>query len=219
MAKNTDPRIVAELGRPETPNETFARKAETSRKHRANQTLFNLVVATAASLGIVLFLVLVVVRPSTEVPRTADYMSIAADSQVNASEPLLAPPLPGDWYANSARLSTTSAVLTWYVGFVTPSTSSSSAQFVALEQGIGANDTWLAIVTDGALATDAMTVSGIDWTIYDRRSSPDTGNYAYSMVAEIGGSTVVLHGTATQEDFELVASAIATEAETQVTVQ
>ena len=60
------PAIVAELGRPETPEETAARKAENSRKRRANQTAFNLIVATIASLGIVLFLVVVVVRPNPE---------------------------------------------------------------------------------------------------------------------------------------------------------
>jgi len=213
MAKSTGPRVVAELGRPETPDETFARKAENSRKHRANQTLFNLVIATVASLGLVLFLVLVVVRPATQEPVTADYQTIAADAQTDASEPLLAPAVPADWYANLARLGTTSSVQTWYIGFVT--SPASSAQFIALEQGIDANPTWVSIVTDGAAATGTTTIEGIDWTIYDRRSSADTGNYAYSMAAEIAGSTVVLHGTATNDDFELVAAAIAAESELQ----
>ena len=215
MAKSNGPREVAGLGRPETPEETFARKAETSRKHRANQTLLNLVGATLASLVIVLFLVLVVVRPSTETPVTADYEQIAADAQTNASEPLLAPATPDDWYANSARLGTTSSVQTWYIGFITGATDSASAQFIALEQGIEANPTWLGIVTDGALATETTTIDGIQWTIYDRRSSADTGNYAYSMSAEIGGSTVVLHGTAADAEFELLAAAIAADSEAQ----
>lgn len=213
MAKNTEPRIVAELGRPETPEETFTRKAENSRKHRANQTLFNLVIATAASLGIVLFLVLVVVRPTDDAPVTADYQTIAADAQTNASKPLLAPMLPADWYANSARLGTSSSVQTWYIGFVTPP--SPSAQFIALEQGIDANETWLSIVTDGAPATDTTTIDGIDWIIYDRRSSTGAGNYAYSMSAQVAGSTVVLHGTAPDDEFELLAALIAAEAEMQ----
>ena len=213
MAKNTDPRIVAELGRPETPDETFARKAENSRKHRANQTLFNLVVAIVASLGIVLFLVLVVVRPNDQTPVAADYQTIAADAQTNASEPLLAPTLPDDWYANSARLGITSSVQTWYIGLITPT--SPSAQFIALEQGIDANETWLSIVTDKALATGATTIDGIDWTIFDRRSSSNTGNYAYSMSAQIAGSTIVLHGTATDAEFELLAASLAAEAEVQ----
>ncbi|QYH36820.1 DUF4245 domain-containing protein [Salinibacterium sp. M195] len=212
MAKNTEQRVVAELGRPETPDETFARKAETSRKHRANQTLLNLVGATVASLGIVLFLVLVVVRPSDEAPVTADYQTIAADAQVDASEPLLAPSLPESWYSNSARLGTTSSVQTWYIGFVAPP---SASQFIALEQGIDANPTWLGIVTDGAAATDTIVINGISWTVYDRRSSSDTGNYAYSMSAEIGGSTVVLHGTAASSEFELLAASIAADAEVQ----
>ncbi|GHD83868.1 uncharacterized protein DUF4245 [Salinibacterium amurskyense] len=215
MAKSNGPREVAGLGRPETPEETFARKAETSRKHRANQTTLNLVGATLASLVIVLFLVLVVVRPSTETPVTADYEQIAADAQTNASEPLLAPATPDDWYANSARLGTTSSVQTWYIGFITGATDSASAQFIALEQGIEANPTWLGIVTDGALATETTTIDGIQWTIYDRRSSADTGNYAYSMSAEIGGSTVVLHGTAADAEFELLAAAIAADSEAQ----
>ncbi|MEV8254709.1 DUF4245 domain-containing protein [Rhodoglobus sp. NPDC076762] len=215
MAKSSEPREVAGLGRPETPEETFARKAETSRKHRANQTTLNLVGATLASLVIVLFLVLVVVRPSTETPVTADYEQIAADAQTDASEPLLAPATPDDWYANSARLGTTSSVQTWYIGFITGATDSASAQFIALEQGIEANPTWLGIVTDGALATETTTIDGIQWTIYDRRSSADTGNYAYSMSAEIGGSTVVLHGTAANAEFELLAAAIAADSEAQ----
>ncbi|TQO19258.1 uncharacterized protein DUF4245 [Rhodoglobus vestalii] len=213
MAKKSTPRVVAELGRPETSAETFARKAENSRKHRANQTLFNLVIATGASLGVVLFLVLVVVRPTDTTPVSADYQTIAAEAQTDASEPLLAPALPDDWYSNSARLGTNSSVQTWYVGLVTPlSPSSPSAQFIALEQGIDANDTWLAIVTDNALATGTTTIDGIDWTIYDRRSSPDTGNYAYSMSAQIADSTVVLHGTASTAEFELLAASIATKA-------
>ncbi|WP_010206009.1 DUF4245 domain-containing protein [Salinibacterium sp. PAMC 21357] len=215
MAKSTEPRIVAELGRPETPEETFARKAENSRKHRANQTLFNLVIATVASLGIVLFLVLVVVRPGDETAVTADYQTIAADAQTGASEPLIAPTLPADWYANSARLGTSSSVQTWYIGFVTPASSSSSAQFIALEQGIDANDTWLSLATDGALANDTTTIDGLDWTIFDRRSSSDTGNYAYSMSATIAGSTVVLHGTAANDQFDLLAAAIAAEAKAE----
>ncbi|EAR24527.1 exodeoxyribonuclease VII small subunit [marine actinobacterium PHSC20C1] len=213
MAKSTEPRVVAELGRPETPDETFARKAENSRKHRANQTLFNLVIATVASLGIVLFLVLVVVRPTDTEPVTADYQTIAADAQSGASEPLLAPTLPAGWYANSARLGTTSSVQTWYVGFVTPP--SPSPQFIALEQGIDANETWLSIVIDGAPATGLKTIDEVGWVIYDRRSSTDAGNYAYSMSAQIAGSTVVLHGTATDDEFELLAAAIAAEAKAQ----
>ena len=43
MAKQ--PRVVAELGRPETPDETAARKAASSAAYRSSKTVRNLVVA------------------------------------------------------------------------------------------------------------------------------------------------------------------------------
>ena len=58
--------IVAELGRAETPQETADRKAISSAKRRSNQTVINLVIAVVASLGIVVFLLVVVVRPDAE---------------------------------------------------------------------------------------------------------------------------------------------------------
>ena len=38
------------------------------------------------------------------------------------------------------------------------------------------------------------------------------GNYAYALVTELDGSTVVLHGTASDAEFESLAASIATEA-------
>ena len=52
MAKS--PRIVAELGRPETPDETAARKAESSRVHRESQNTRNLVAALIVTIAIVM---------------------------------------------------------------------------------------------------------------------------------------------------------------------
>jgi hypothetical protein len=87
-------RIVAELGRPETPEETAARKAENSRSHRANQTTRNLLLATFASLAVVLFVVLVVVRPAGDLVKTVNYHSVARQAQQTVSETLADPSLP-----------------------------------------------------------------------------------------------------------------------------
>lgn len=202
------PAVVAELGRPETPAETAARKAENSRRHRANQTLLNLVVALVASLAIVLFLVVVVVRPDSPPPAPVDYRAIAADAQGAATEHLLAPALPAGWSANSAEFDRKSAVLDWYVGFVTPTT-----QFIALDQGIEANPTWTADILDGAASTGAIVIDGLRWTIYDHRAAEGPGNFAYSMSTTSGASTVVLHGTAPTAEFQLLASSIAADAQ------
>jgi len=198
--------IVAELGRPETPEETAARKAENSRRHRANNTLFNLVIAIVASLAIVLFIVVVVVRPDPAPAEGVDVALTASQAESATSGPLLAPTVPADWYANKATIGTRAEVLTWYVGYIT-----SSTQFIALNQGIDANPTWQAIVLDTALETGSTTIAGLTWSIYDQRTKDKPGNNAYAMSTELDGSTIVLHGTASTEEFEILASSIAAE--------
>lgn len=205
-AARSEPAIVAELGRPETPEETAARKAENSRRHRANQTLLNLVVATLASLAIVLFLVVVVVRPAPEPTAVIDYAAIASEAQGGSDEPLIVPALPQGWTANAARFERRSEVLTWYIGFVTPRT-----EFIAFNQGIDANATWQAAVLDGSAPTGEIAIAGITWTVYDHRTADDPGNHAYALAATVGGSTFVLHGTAPDGEFEALATTIAAE--------
>ena len=201
-----EPAIVAELGRPETADETAQRKAENSRKHRANQTALNLVGATVASLAIVAFLIIVVVRPTPAPAESIDYITIAGQAQVNSDQPLLAPVLPDTWGANDARFESRSQVPTWYIGFVTPKT-----QFIALNQGIDANPTWQATVLDNATETGSVTIDGVTWTVFDQRDSASPGNCAYSMATTFGDSTIVLHGTASDSEFEALATAISPE--------
>lgn len=203
MAARKPPAIVAELGRPETPEETAARKAETSRIHRRSQTMLSLIGATIASLAIVLFLAVPVMRSGPAPFESVDYRAVAAEARAPGDEPLIAPALPTGWSANSAENRTTEQVPTWYIGFVTPKT-----QFIAVEQGIGANPTWLAAVLDRGQPTGTTTIGGLTWSVYDRRASKDAGNFAYSLSTTVGGSTVVLHGTAVDAEFEVLAAAI-----------
>jgi hypothetical protein len=199
-----EPAIVAELGRPETPEETAQRKAEASVRRRSNQTVFNLVVATGASLLIVLFLVFVVVRPAAPPRPPVDYQSIAAEAGVE----VIAPALPETWTANAAELETVGGVRTWSIGFLTP-----GEQYIALEQGLDANPTWLAQAVDGAVATGSARIGGLEWVLYDQRDVDDPGNYAFSMSTETERGIVVLHGTAADEEFAILAEAIAAEVE------
>ncbi|MCY7324678.1 MAG: DUF4245 domain-containing protein [Microbacteriaceae bacterium] len=202
MAKK--PRIVAELGRPETPEETAARKAENSRKHRANQTVVNLVLALVASLAIVLVLVLVVVRP-TQPPRAAiDYAAVAAQEQPGVDEPLASPALPPEWTANAASIETgTDDITTWSIGFITP-----ADQFIALRQGIDANPTWLANRLDKLTPTGTEMIDGVEWAVYDNRGSRDPGNLAYAMSTTSGSSSFALYGTAKTAEFLALATAL-----------
>jgi len=190
-------RVVAELGRPETPEETAARKAENSRKHRANQTLRNLLWSLAASVGLMLLIVIVVVRPDQPERAAVDYATIAEQAQPTIDEPLAVPVLPAQWDANNADLSRSrDGVSNWYIGMITP-----SSEFIALNQGIDANPTWLVTLLEQRLATGTETIDGREWTVYDHRDAEDPGNFAYSMVTTEGESTYVLHGTADSNEF------------------
>jgi len=198
--------VVAELGRPETAEETAARKAENSRAHRANQTTRNLIFALLASLAIVLFVVLVVVRPSTNLVSSVNYRSVAAQAQPGVSETLAAPPLPNGWQSNDAELkSDTGKTVTWYVGLITP-----KQQFIAIEQGIDTSDTWFGSLLGKAQSTGTVTIDGVRWTIYNQRNLQGIGNFEYSLTTTLDGSNLVLHGSASAAEFRVLAGAIAT---------
>lgn len=204
------PPVVAELGRPETPEETAERKAETSRRHREGQTFFNLAIALVASLLVVLVTVLVVVRPDPPAREPVDYRTIAAEA--DAAVPLAAPALPEGWTANAAAFAATptDGVANWYVGFLTP-----KKQFVALRQGIDANPTWVSNQLAGLASTGSTVIDGVTWQVYDHRDAKDPGNLAYAMTAagpeDDAGQTssYVLFGTATDDEFEVLAAALA----------
>jgi hypothetical protein len=200
------PRVVAELGRPETPEETAARKAANSQKHRQQQTLKNLVLALGASLLVVLVIVLLVPRTDTPVDRDVDVASIAEQARIASDDPLAVPELPEGWRANAAELRTSEVddVTAWYVGYLTPGN-----EYLGMYQGIDANPTWVAGQLARTAATGTTTIDGVEWTVYDNReSSVDVGNAKYGLTTEAGDSTFVLLGTATLDEFETVATAL-----------
>jgi hypothetical protein len=208
-----EPRVVAELGRPETPEETAARQAENSRKHRQRQTVMNLVLALGASLLVVLVIVLLVPRSDTPIERDIDVADVAAQAQAASDDPLAVPELPEEWRANAAELrrSDVDEVTAWYAGYLTP-----SDEYVGMYQGFDANATWVAELLARTLATGTTTIDGVEWTVYDNRdSTDDVGNARYGLTTEAGGTTFVLLGTATPEEFETLATELVPTIEAQ----
>ena len=200
------PRVVAELGRPETPEETAARQAENSLKHRQRQTVTNLVLALGASLLVVLALVLLVPRSEAPIERDIDVAAVAEQAQVVSDDPLAVPELPEGWHANAAELRTSNVdgVTAWYAGYVTP-----SGEYTGMYQGLDANPTWAAGLLARTIATGTTTIDGVEWTVYDNRDAgDDVGNARYGLMTEAGGSTFVLLGTAPPEEFEELAAAL-----------
>lgn len=198
-----EPRVVAELGRPETPDEKTARIAEARRRRRANQTTKNLVLSIAASLAIVLFLVLVVVRPDPA-PLTIDHLASAAEAEQSLGTTVVAPIVPPTWFANRAELAGSGGVVEWTIGFIT-----ADETFIGLVQGFDANPTWLRDTLNTPGVGEAVVIAGVTWQQYDRRGVDGVGLRQYALVTDTADSTVVLYGTASDDDFALVASAIA----------
>ena len=207
------PRVVAELGRPETPEETAARKAENSRNHRQRQTVRNLVLALGASLLVVLVIVLLVPRSDAPLERDIDVAAVAEQAQIAIDDELAIPELPEGWRANAAEIRSSAAdgVTAWYVGYLTP-----SDEYIGLYQGVEANPTWVAELLSRTLATGTTTIDGIEYTVYDNReSSDDVGNARYALTTEAGGTTLVLLGTATEAEFATLATALTPTIEAQ----
>lgn len=200
--------IVAELGRAETPDEIADRRAASSRSHRANQTLVNLLLAIGASIVVVIVIVLVVVRPAPEgAVHRVDYRATAQQAQATAPGPLAAPALPSGWYANRAELTQPGGdgVTTWGVGLVSP-----ASRYVGVTQGFQTDPTWVSDQVTNLQPTGSASYGGLRWTVYDHRGSD--GDVDYALVADAGASTVVLIGSsATDAEFATVATAIGTQ--------
>lgn len=200
-------RVVAELGRPETPEETAARKAENSRNYRARKTINNLVYSLLATVGVVILIVLVVPRSDQPLDRSVDWHSVTQEAQTSREETLVDPELPDGWSSNYAEIRSTGTggVTSWNVGFLTP-----SDEFVGITQGFEADPTWLSTQLNRSVASSVKTIGGLEWTVYDNRENTDGfGNVHYALTTESGTSTVAVFGTGTVEEITLVAEAVA----------
>ncbi len=201
------PRVVAELGRPETAAETADRLAENSRKYRSRKTVNNLVLSLLVTVGAVMVLVLLVPRNDSPVYRDVDYASVAAQLRPVVDHALASPELPDGWSANDAewQAGTNNQVPTWYIGLITPAN-----QYIGFSQAFDANPTWLAQKLPDAPVVDTVDINGITWDVYrNSAAEADRGNFEYALVTNAGTSTYVLIGTAPTSDFETLATALA----------
>lgn len=197
-------RVVAELGRPETPEETAARKAEDSRKYRMRKTVNNLVFSLLVTVAVVVVIVFAVPRSDKPLHPDIDYSQVAQTTQQSQTQILADPELPDTWSANYAEIRTSKAagVASWNIGLIAPGN-----DFIGLTQGFDANPTWVGQQLEQSTATGVTTIDGIEWTVYDNRgSSDDLGNLEYALTTEAGGSTYIIFGTGTDAEFERVAS-------------
>ena len=198
------PGVPAESGA-ETPEQKADRVAEARRKRRANQTTRNLIGSLAASLGIVLFLVLVVVRPDP-VPLAIDYAATAAEAEASLGTTVISPVVPPTWSANRAEFAGSGGVDEWNIGFIT-----ADRTFLGLLQGFTDEQGWLRDALRDPGEGERVIIAGVEWQRYDRRGVDGVGLREIALVTSTPDSTVVLYGTASDADLELLATAVAAE--------
>lgn len=198
-------RIVAELGRPETPEETAARKAESSRVYRSSQTFRNLIAALVITLGIVAIVIFAVPRGEPPAPEPIEVAAVAADvSGTLEGSTALVPVVPESWLVTSAGVAGDDP-RTWTVLYVP----ADDAGFVRVSQGFCADATWPTRELSGADAAGTTTIDGVEWIEYDIPDPARAGNISAALSTTAGADTILVYGATDADTLRVVAAGLA----------
>ena len=183
---------------PEDPEATAARVAKARAERRARQNMRNLIWSVLASLGLVALLVIVVVRPDTNLVQEIDWQEVAAQSADQLPGEPVAPRLSELWTSNRAEITQEAgAEVTWSIGLLGPEDS-----YVFVDQGFGANEAWVALRVEQSRSTGEVLLgyspNQLPWVEYDRREVDPTGNNSYVVVFTHDESIIVVGGTNAQ---------------------
>lgn len=192
------PRVVAELGRPETAQESADRKAASSAAYRSSKTFRNLITALVVTLAVVAVIYLGVPRGSLAEQKPVDVPAVAADVSASLGHTLLVPTVPSDWRANSASLEGER----WRVIYAPES------GFVHIAQGIDVSDTWAARALDGSAPTGTVTIDGIVWDEYNLPASR-ADKVTYALSTDAGTDTVLISGETDAATAAIAATGVA----------
>ncbi|MFV0373081.1 DUF4245 family protein [Microbacterium sp.] len=187
-------RVVAELGRPETPDETAARKAAASHAYRSSQTFRNLIAALLVTVAVVAVAILVVPRGELAEPDPVDVPAIAAGVADAQDRVVVVPVVPDSWRANAAGVEGQ----TWQIAYA-PGTG-----FVRVAQRFDADDTWVAATLDGRAPTGTREIDGIVWDEFDLRGD----DIDYALATSAGTDAVLVYGSGADDDVRAVAAAL-----------
>lgn len=209
--KRKPPAVVAELGRPETPAETAARKAENSRLYRERKTVNNLVLSLIVCLGLVFVIVLIVPQDSGGyADRSVDAQQLAAEAAPSAGRDLAAPDVDASWKAKQAALTGDSSVTRWQINYTTADEAYAAVVQAFTGDGSPVAETWIAEQLEGKAATGTEELGGLTWTVYDHTGDdPDASNVLFGMQTEWQGDTILVYGTDTPGTIRVLATQVA----------
>jgi hypothetical protein len=167
-------------------------------ERRAKQTVRNLVLSLVVSFGLVVLMVLGVPRDDSVRIQQVDYLTEASAASASIGEPLVAPELSDDWWSNAARLESSLAVSSWYIGLVTP-----SSEFIGVRQAFVSNPSWVSLQLQGNVFEGEVEIAGYRWQLWqaaEKSNPPKSTDYALVLDYEPG--TIVVFGTGTPAEFE-----------------
>ena len=199
------PRDVAELGRPETPEETAVRKAENSRQYRARKTVNNLIYSLLATLGVVAIIFFAVPRPDIPKNWEVDYAAVGVEAQSSVEGPLITPDMPAAWRANVAKIDRVDGLPVWKVNFLTP-----TDEYITYRQVFGADQAELRrILEDRLPAGDFALGAGQVWTTFALNSDNEGAEPVdYALATFAFEDAFILTGSGTVEEFAELARAL-----------
>ena len=182
--------------------------SDAAAKHRARQTITNLVLALGASIGLVLVLILIVPRDDTSLVKKVDYVSVAKDAADSTARPVIVPNIETGWWCNSARWDANpgdGTAASWYAGFVGPNN-----QYIGMTQTYSTNATWLAQQLSGLKKTGTTITSGREWQVWQTKEPHVPAKTKdYLMVGSQAADTVLIYGTASNAEMKAFASGVA----------
>ncbi|WP_172956009.1 DUF4245 family protein [Rhodoluna limnophila] len=178
---------------------------DSAAKHRAKQTVINLLLSLVASLGVMLAIILIVPRDDSNRIKPVDHIALAEGASAAAGRPVLGLPLPEGWWANHATWVATAAdgVDYWEVGFVGPKN-----QYIGLTQAFEVNPTWVALRSAGFIP-DSSTTGSANWLKLTPGPNVDADPVLWTL--ETDGDFVSLEGNATAAEFSEFANLVETE--------
>ncbi|MFK4852814.1 DUF4245 family protein [Microbacterium sp. ZW T6_19] len=184
--------IVAELGRPETPEETAARKAESSRAYRSSQNVRSLVAALIVTLAVVAVIVFAVPRGEPASAPHVDLAAISADVESTMDRAVIVPEPGTFWRVNKAELTSGSTVV-WDVTLAPKD--EDERGFIKFAQAFDADSSWAPQRLNGTATTDTVTIDGRKWDVYEPGDAGAKQNITYAIGTQVGADYVLLYGS------------------------
>lgn len=181
-------------------NSEFPNPDDSAAKHRAKQTVINLILSLIACLGIVLVTVLAVPRDDSNRIKPVDYVAAAAAAEASSNLNLVTPTLPEGWWANQAKWNGTAAdgVKVWKVGFVGPDN-----QYIGVTQGFAVNPTWVALQTVNFEPDTESKAKNTTWTKWKPGKNTDADPHLWTF--ENNGVFLSMRSTATEAELDAFA--------------